>query len=501
MSNVLLILLDSVNRHHLRPYQSDAVADVPNFERFRARAHRFDNHFVGSLPCMPARREIYAGRKEMAWRPWGPLEPFDERLPRLLANAGYSTGLITDHYHYWEKEANGYIQSFDSVEMIRGHENDFYRPAVPDGAELPEWVERIEAYRPGKGRSYYANVKDFGGEEDFFPAKVMTQASSWLHRHAGERPFFLQVESFDVHEPFHVPEPYASMYLDGSAADAYAAHNVWPPYQDTEQLARYMEAASPEELAFVRSQYHGKLTMVDRWLGRLFDTLDEMDLWKDTTVILTTDHGHDLGERGTFGKQWPHFDSHANIPLFLHNPEHPAADSVVRSLTTTVDLFATVLDAAGLPVPTEPGHARSLLPLLDGGGEPREALLYGTFGQGVVVTDGTWTLMKGPEEWGPLYSYSPSLFWSLTVDHVQEPVDSGHFIDGVRLPQWRIPVQVTPLSLENHLYHRNRDPHMTINLWEEEPEQRERLLDVLRRLLATEGAPAEQFERLGLTRR
>ena len=80
--NVILVLIDSLNRHYLSAYEPTPVS-TPNLNSFADKSWRFDNHFVGSLPCMPARREIFAGRKEMMWRPWGPLEPFDARLPRL----------------------------------------------------------------------------------------------------------------------------------------------------------------------------------------------------------------------------------------------------------------------------------------------------------------------------------------------------------------------------------------------------------------------------------
>ncbi len=74
----------------------------------------------------------------------------------------------------------------------------------------------MEQWRPRQVRPYYANVREFRCEEDYFPARVMTAASQWLDKNQGNAPFFLQVESFDVHEPFDVPEPYASMYGDGS---------------------------------------------------------------------------------------------------------------------------------------------------------------------------------------------------------------------------------------------------------------------------------------------
>jgi len=496
--NTILVLIDSLNRHALSAYAPSPIM-TPNLERLAARAWRFDNHFVGSLPCMPARRELYAGRREMMWRPWGPLEPFDLRLPELLAAQGHTTALVTDHYHYWEEEANGYLQSFGSTELIRGHENDFWKPPVK--GDVPEWVENIEVYRPGKGRGYYGNVKDFKAETDYFPAKVFSGAARWLGEHARAGSFYLQVESFDVHEPFDVPEPYRSMYGDskrcgdGGGRDRF---NIWPPYQDVAQLRRFMAEATEEELDFIRAQYAGKLTMVDRWFGELLDALDRQGLWDETVLIVTTDHGHDLGQRGVFGKQWPHFDSHANIPLLVWHPDYPGEGRSTAALTSTVDLFATVLEAMGAPVPAMT-HSRSFLPVLSGDAPTRrEALLYGTFGQGVGCTDGTWTLLKSPERDGPLFSYSPGVFKSLTADTLKVPVAQGHFIPGVALPQWQVPVVQAPLSYENFLFNRRDDPDQTVNLWDREPGERGRMLGLLTDLLRAEGAPPEQYERLGL---
>ena len=491
--NTILVLIDSLNRRALSAYAPSPVA-TPNLDRFAERSWRFDNHFVGSLPCMPARREIFAGRREMMWRPWGPLEPYDLRLPKLLAAEGHVTAIVTDHYHYWEEEANGYIQSFNSAELVRGHEIDFWKPAVLKDGVVPQWVENIEVYRPGKGRSYYGNVKDFETEADYFPAKVFSGAAGWLERHAHEASFYLQVESFDVHEPFDVPEPYRSMYTDGSQRDRF---NIWPPYQDPVRLKQFMAETNEEELAFVRAQYAGKLTMVDRWFGELLNALDEQELWDDTMVIVTTDHGHDLGGRGVFGKQWPHFDSHANIPLFVWHPQYQGGGNKT-ALTSTVDLFATVLEAMGTPIP-ELTHSKSLMPVLSGESESqREALIYGTFGQGVGCTDGAWTLLKSPERAGPLFSYSPGIFGSLIADTRHPPVAQGHFIPGVEFPQWKVPVAETPLTYENFLFQRRDDPDQTQNLWSREPTERGRMLELLKSLLLAEGVPPEQFDRLGL---
>jgi arylsulfatase A-like enzyme len=493
--NIVLVLIDSLNRHFLSAYAPSEVA-TPNLDAFARRAWRFDNHFVGSLPCMPARREIFSGFKEVMWRPWGSLEPFDRRLPRLLQAHGYATAIVTDHYHYWEEQANGYIQSFQNTRLIRGHETDNWKGPVPKDGPVPKWVENMERWRPTQARQYYANVRDFHGEEDYFPAKLMTAASQWLDENSDRAPFFLQVESFDVHEPFDVPEPYASMYGDGSLRDRYT---LWPPYQDPEVLARFMAQATPEELAFIRAQYSGKLTMVDRWFGGLLKKLDELHLWGDTAVIVTTDHGHDLGERGAFGKQYPHYDSHANIPLLVWHPAYPGNGRAVTGLTSTVDLFPTVLHMASAPQAGQP-HGYSLLPLIAGRGQGsvRDALLYGTFGQGVCATDGEWTIFKSPPNDGPLYSYSAAIYRSQDVQSAVAPTSSGYFIPGAKLPQWQVPLTIQPLSRENFLFNRINDPQQATNLWDSEPGQRERMLGVLRDLLSSEGTPSEQYERLGL---
>lgn len=490
--NVILVLADSLRRDQLAAYGGPPET-APNLNRFAGRGHLFRNHFVGSLPCMPARREIFSGRREFLWRPWGPLEPFDRRGPRLLAAAGYRTGIVTDHYHYWEESANGYLQSFQSTELVRGHELDTWRPPPADGADLPAWVRNIERWRPGSGRRYYGNVRDFRGEEDYFPARVMTSARRWLESYEGGAPFFLQVESFDVHEPFDVPEPYRSLYADPAGRDRFT---VWPPYQDPDRLAAFMADADPAELEFIRSQYRAKVTMVDRWLGELFRTLDERGLWESTAVIVTTDHGHDLGERGAFGKQYPHFDSHACLPLMVWMPG-TGERREVSSLTTTADLHATILDIAGVGA-DDLVWSRSLLPLIRGAtGAVREALIYGTFGQGLCCTDGEWTLFKSPERDGPLHRYSAGLgqTWS---GPVVASLDSGNFIPGVGLPQWRIPASARPLSREDHLYHRRDDPGQERNLWTRDPSGRERMLGIARSVMEEEGFPAEQLLRLGL---
>ena len=94
VKNVILIQLDSLNRHFLTAYGNTWV-QAPNLAAFAEKSHLFLQHHTGSLPCMPARREIWAGAEEFWWRGWGPLEPWDEPLPYLLGQQGVVTQLTT----------------------------------------------------------------------------------------------------------------------------------------------------------------------------------------------------------------------------------------------------------------------------------------------------------------------------------------------------------------------------------------------------------------------
>jgi arylsulfatase A-like enzyme len=85
---------------------------TPNFDRFARRAVTFDTHFVGSLPCMPARRDLHTGRLNFMHSSWGPLEPFDNSFPEMLRRRGIHTHLVTDHLHYFEDGGSTYHTRF-----------------------------------------------------------------------------------------------------------------------------------------------------------------------------------------------------------------------------------------------------------------------------------------------------------------------------------------------------------------------------------------------------
>ena len=104
----ILIMMDTCCRHMLRLYRPEAKASTPNIDRLAERSLVFDNHFIASAPCMPARRDILTGRVNFLERGWGPVEPYDVTLPRILRENGIFTHIVTDHSHYMEIGGGGF---------------------------------------------------------------------------------------------------------------------------------------------------------------------------------------------------------------------------------------------------------------------------------------------------------------------------------------------------------------------------------------------------------
>ncbi|MBA7555319.1 hypothetical protein ES705_47977 [subsurface metagenome] len=159
----ILIWFDTLNRHFLPTYGCDWV-HAPNFNRLAKRTVIFDNCYAGSLPCMPARRELHTGRYNFLHRSWGPIEPFDDSMPEILKNKGVYTHLVSDHYHYWEDGGCTYHSRYNTWEIVRGHEGDPWKGNIKDPG-IPEHVETYKENAP-LWRQDWVNRKYMQREED-----------------------------------------------------------------------------------------------------------------------------------------------------------------------------------------------------------------------------------------------------------------------------------------------------------------------------------------------
>lgn len=405
----IFVMFDSLNRTALGAYGGTAIP-TPNFDRFARRAVTFDNHYVGSLPCMPARRDLQTGRLNFMHRPWGPLEPFDNSFAKLLGGAGIYTHLVSDHLHYFEDGGAGYVTAYDSWDFIRGQEYDPVKAlATPPVERFREMfdprhypLERLDPDRPvtredsdllAWRRVRHATNTLFVKEEQEFPtARCFASAFDFLDANRDSDNVFLQLECFDPHEPFCAPERFHDLYRSGREGRILD----WPVYEKVTNSA--------EEIAEIRGNYAALVAMCDEFFGKLLDWMDAEQMWEDTCFVLTTDHGFLLGEHEWWGKnKMPYYEEISHIPLMIWHPEAADQSGTRRAaVTQTPDLMATFLDLYGLDCPAEV-TGQSLLPLVRSAGEPEDrpndrTVIFGMFGGPIGITDGRHAYYHYPVE-------------------------------------------------------------------------------------------------------
>ena len=405
--NVVLVLLDSLNRHMLGCYGGTEFA-TPNIDRLAARSVRFTRHYVGSLPCMPARHDILTGALDFLWKPWGSVEIWEDAITARLSAAGVTSQLITDHPHLFERGGENYHVDFTAWDYQRGGEGDAWKTkADPSWAGAPSF---------GRGRMPYDNSRGyFRGEADFPGPRTLAAGARWLEENAGQHErFFLMIDEFDPHEPFDTPEPFASQY----DPDWEGPHLIWPPYV-VGGIAKGV--LTEREGAQVRASYGGKLTMIDKWLGVMLDALDARRLWDDTLVVLVTDHGHYHGEKDIWGKLGaPLYQPMAYIPATSWRRARRERLATATPSPPGVDLHATLqavfVVAAGAPshpwrLASAPAHRRA------GGKQARLTVLAGVWGREVHLIERDLKYVRAPAGANaPLAMYSNR--WSTMPTHV-----------------------------------------------------------------------------------
>ena len=354
----IVVMFDTLSRHFLPSYGNDWV-HAPNFKRLSDRAVTFDTSYVCSMPCMPARRDWHTGRPNFLHRSWGPLEPFDDSMPKMLSEAGVHTHLTTDHNHYFEDGGLNYHTHYTTWQYWRGQEGDPWigdlnEPDIPKGAFGKNGIysepEVFEAYRKvfpeesdaAMKRLRYLTRQDWVNrgvmdvEENQPQARTFKAGLDFIDRNADQDNWMLHIETFDPHEPFYTLDRYKELYQEHY--DAYDG-----PFFDWPMYARTTD--HPEENKHLRVEYAALVSMCDEYLGKVMDMMDAKGLWDDTMLIVWTDHGFLLGEHDWWGKMsMPMYQEIAHTPFFIWDPRVKAAGARRRALVQpSIDLAPTLL--------------------------------------------------------------------------------------------------------------------------------------------------------------
>ncbi len=500
----IMLMFDSLNRHMLSCYGGEAK--TPNFDRLAARAVTFDNSYVGSMPCMPARRELHTGRYNFLHRSWGPLEPFDDSAPRLLGANGIHSHLVSDHYHYWETGGATYHTAYTTWQAVRGQEGDPHIADLTDAIDLhPDSYNNTVRGAAGRAagrmgpwlRQDWVNRHYTADEADMPQPRTMAAGIEFLRTNAAADNWFLHIETFDPHEPYQVPQRFLDMYAEEDA-DYTGPHFDWPPYRAVRDDER-------EHARHLRIVNAALVSMCDHYLGRVLDAMDELGLWDDTLLIVNTDHGFLLGEHDMWGKCWcPFYNEIAHTPLFIWDPRTPDAAGRRRdSLVQTIDLPATLLEYFGLDRPADMQGVPLRQTVADDT-PVRTAALFGNHGGHVNVTDGRYVYMRAPagEANEPLHNYTHmpthmrDMFSPAEMSRMTELAPPFTFTKSC--PTMKIPAGGKKHTFQTMLFDLASDPKQEHPI--DDPAVEAVMTEHLVRLMEANDAPVEQYERLGLER-
>ncbi|WP_024347466.1 sulfatase [Lacrimispora indolis] len=485
----IMVMFDTLSKRFLSTYGSDWTI-TPNFKRLEEKCVVFDNFYGGSMPCMPARRELHTGRYNFLHRGWGPLEPFDCSIMEELKRAGIYTHLVTDHSHYFEDGGATYHNRYDTWEGFRGQEGDRWVPQIcsnPEFNKNPLNKQGISAVQ------HYANRSRITCEEEMPSVKTINAGLEFLDRYKTEENWFLQIECFDPHEPFYVPEKYRSLYQCGTLENAFN----WPPYKLTGN------SETKDKLGDLKKEYAALITMCDHHLGRILDFMDENRMWEDTMLIVNTDHGFLLGERGFMGKNYmPMYEEIIHIPFYMHDPRYEKEKGRRSELAQTIDIAPTLLEYFKVDLNGYEMDGKPLTPIVNGNKKIHENILFGIYGGHINIYDGKYMLMKSPEK-----ENKPLVSWTLMPANMRgfykrEILEGGSFISGGRFTngipcmKYEEQVYIDPMQFGDLLFDLEADPEQKNPL--EDLKIMEEMCRKLKKAMDQVEAPEEQFVRIGL---
>jgi arylsulfatase A-like enzyme len=396
--NVLVLVIDSLRHDYVGAYGNSHIR-TPSIDALARESLRFTRAFPEAMPTVPARRSLMMGRRVYPWHDWKPTR----NLPgspgwtglgadtttwlKTLRRHGYWTGYVTDNpFLGFAPEWAGFRHTLNRFVPIAGQVGELRSPRTISEQQVLHWLPhgmRSARYLTGM-RQHLANLAGGGDERKSCAARVYGHAIDELPRALKNRPFALVVDCFDPHEPWTPPQKYLDMY------GGRGYHGTWPG-NVRYQRSGYMPKAAVARLPTV---YSASVTMTDTWLGYFLARFHASGVMDDTIVVLLSDHGVLLGDRGWTGK--PALELHPEliqVPFLLRDPSHRAAGQTTPYFVSPHDVGPTLLAMTGVPTPSDMNGV-DLSPLL-AGGSPRlsRRFCYGGYANHWYYRDDRWAFI------------------------------------------------------------------------------------------------------------
>lgn len=403
--NILLITSDQQHWNTIGAFNPEI--STPNLDRLARQGTTFGRAYCPNPTCTPSRSSIVTGMypsQHGAWTLGTKLLEDRHTVGEDFSEAGYKTSLIGKaHFQplkstpeYPSKEAYPILQDldywkgfnepfygFDHVELARNHTNEAHI-----GQHYALWMEEQgctnwrDYFLPPTGTMDAAQTYKWPIPEKYhYNTWIAERSNARLeeHKKSGE-PFFLWASFFDPHPEYLVPEPWDTMYdPDNLTIPALVPgeHDKNPPHfgltqEENPDFSHLMETGfgihgyrshhyyeygkkarlTEYDKKKLVAVYYGMISMMDKYIGKILDKLDELGLSDNTLVVFTTDHGHFFGQHGLQAKGGFHYEDLIKLPFIVRYPDQVPAGKVSNAIQSLVDLAPTFLSFCNLPIPS-----------------------------------------------------------------------------------------------------------------------------------------------------
>jgi arylsulfatase A-like enzyme len=343
--NILVVITDDQRWDALSVVQAEQGdkgrfpwLKTPAIDRLAKSGTRFRNAFVTCSLCSPSRATLLTGQHAHVHGVMNNITPFPKssiNWAESLRKHGYATGFFGKFHHGSGKERPG----FTHWATYLGHGQYHDCPLIVDDR----------------------TVKTKGWVDD-----VVTEHLCEFIKTHHAKPFAAVLALKATHDPWTPPDRHKGAYQNESMRDVPNLKLI-PGYWDGDK--------PPKKVANRKPAYFECLLGVDDNVSRVMKLLDELKLTNNTLIVFTSDNGFYLGEHGLSDKQTPYEES-LRVPLLISLPGEIEASSLRDQLVLNIDLAPTILETAGIEIPSAM-QGRSLWPLLKNDATPwRSAFLY-----------------------------------------------------------------------------------------------------------------------------
>ncbi len=464
--NVLFIVVDDL-RPELGCYGKDYIKS-PNIDRIAKDGMVFNRAYCQQAVCSPSRTSVMTGTRPDTTKVWDLKTYFRVALPDVVTlpqhfkQNGYFVQGLGKVYHggfndpkswsipWMNPKAQVYAlpenQELNSHKPAGEPDGDGESKAAVPGEKEPYAAGEIAASRLNtRGPAFEcADVPD----NTYTDGKVGDLAIAALRNIAGKKePFFLAVGLVKPHLPFVAPKKYWDLY---DPATIRLAPNPFRPNDAPDyailpgdELRMYHNIPGghlPDDLARqLKHAYYACVSYTDAQVGRVLDELDQLGLRTNTIVILWGDHGWKLGEHDAWAKH-SNVENDVNAPLILSAPGMKTSGAHTDALVEFVDVYPTLAELAGLPLP---GHLEgtSFKPLLDDPKRPWKTAAFSQYPRSVMATHGKD--LMGYSMRTDRYRFT---VWVDRNDHTK--VDATELYDHQTDPQENINIAKKPENVE-----------------------------------------------------